>query len=222
MNTEHLGVRTLPSEAMEYMRRQLASGLTLGRLLLEIDLGPGTVTTYLPMNLDEGSILEFNSGGKMPSPTSTVRRRDERSVRITPVPDTDAWLASRTHAYLQEQRQGLVILENALARPSDPSLVSHYANLAVYDEEVYHVLTIENSPDQDSVLSAIRFVKTHQFVGVFTSSDDRPGLRKAGPVELTLEDLRDFARLAEGIVVGAYDLEGQLIWTKPGSLLRVQ
>jgi len=221
MANQNLGVRAVTSEALDYIRQQLWRGLTLARSLLETDLSSGTVVTYLPLNLDDRSVLDFSSGGKLTSTISTVRVAGGRPIQVAPVPNTDLWLASQIHAHFSDQGSGVVILENRLARPRDPSLASQAAYLAVYNHDVYHVLTAKNCRGVDAILSVIRTAKTHNFVGIVSWDNGRFGSGNSVPVELTLEEILGLARRAEAIIVGAYDLESWLIWIKPDSSFRV-
>ncbi len=213
--------RSLGPEALEYIRECLAEGKTLARHLLErVDLESGTVTTFLPSDVSKEAASQFRTGGKLERDPETFVYRtapDGSRVRWEPVPNTDPWLVSIVQAFLRAAEGRVCILENALARPSDPGLSRFQSRLLAFEDEVYHVL-LSRELEGTEIARAIGEARCAYppLIGVITFLAAEAGLPDEAR-DITSAQLRVLAERTQKIVVGAYDGEGYLIWSKPAA-----
>lgn len=211
----HLG-----PEAISYIRERLAHGKTLAKYLLErVDLESGTVMTFLPSDVSKEAASEFKWGGKLKRDPATFvyhTEPDGSTTRWEPVPNTDPWLVSILQEFLGAGRERVGIFENELASPGDPWLSSWDMQTLIFENEVYHLLSNKDADNEQTILTTIRGAGNWLFIGAMTSLSEPSDLPLEGG---TLDDqvLKMFAERAAKIVVGAYDGESYLIWSKPAS-----
>lgn len=212
----HLG-----PEAVSYIRDCLANGKTLARYLLQRpDLESGTVTTFLPSDVGKEAATQFKWGGKLRRDPATFVYRTEPDgsrTRWEPVPNTDPWLVSIIQAFLRAAEDRVCIFENALARPSDPVLSRSESRVLVFDNEVYHFLSAADWAST-IIAQAIREAGCPYppLIGAMASAADEAGFSGEGR-QISSAQLKVLAERTEKIVIGAYDGEGYLIWSKPAS-----
>jgi hypothetical protein len=205
--------------ALEYMRECLAHGKTLGQYLLKReDLANGGISTYLPVDLPAEAVQDFRTGGKLKRDPKGFRywREGERTFRAEPVPNTDPWLASVVQEYLRSEPDRVCVFENSSAAPGHPWLLSSGMGTVIFESEVYHFLCSRDLVNEEKILTTIGRTKSWLFYGTMTALSGASNL----PLEtgtIAREALEMFAQRAEKIVVGAYDGEGYLIWSKPAS-----
>ncbi len=214
----HLG-----PEAVNYIRDCLANGKTLARYLLERpDLESGTVTTFLPSDVSEEAATQFKWGGKLKRDPATFVYRTEpdgSTTRWEPKPNTDPWLVSILQRFLRGRAERVCVFENELASPGDPWLSLPRWDIlqtAIFENEVYHLLSNRDAENEERILTTIKGANAWLFIGAMTS------VSKASDLALEADTVDDevlemFAQRAEKIVVGAYDGESYLIWSKPAS-----
>jgi len=211
----HLG-----PEAVSYIRDCLANGKTLARYLLQRpDLESGTVTTFLPSDVSEEAATQFKWGGKLKRDPATFVYRTEPDgsrTRWEPVPNTDPWLISILQEFLRGGPERVCVFENSSAAPEHPWLLSSGMQTLIFESEVYHFLSSRDLENEEKILTTIEGTKSWLFYGTMTSLSEPPDLPLEGG---TVDDevLKTFAQRAEKIVVGAYDGESYLIWSKPAS-----
>ena len=213
----------LGPEAVSYIRDCLANGKTLARYLLQrLDLESGAVTTFLPSDVSEEAATQFKWGGKLYRDPATFvyhTEPDGSTTRWEPVPNTDPWLASILREFLGAGPERVCVFENESALPSHPWLsLPRWAILQtlIFENEVYHLLSNRDAENEERILTTIRIADSWLFIGAMTSLSQASDL----PLEagrLDDEALKMFAQRAERIVVGAYDGESYLIWSKPAS-----
>jgi len=193
------------AEGIGYVTKCLELGKTLSKLLLQIrDLNTGRVVTRLPSDLDDATAKDFETGGKLP-PLSP------RTTTLQPVPNTDLLLSEEIQVFLAAGDRNVCIFEDASASPSDPFLHSLDTRYVTFEDEVYHLLC-QADKDQDSILATVRRAHSWLFIGVLTSAP--PGVDLCSEGVLTKSLLKFLAEEARKIVVGAYDGEAYLIWTR--------
>lgn len=208
----------LGPEAWVYFRQALADGKTLSHCVLErTDLRQGRLFTLLPPGASTENLNDFMSGGKLlPSPPDThvsVTFADgSPGGTLVPIPNANAELARHVEAFLKEGFDRLCILEDQMAEPGDPAALHSPANVVVLGPELYYVLG-----NQDADVRVIEDALCHAsssiyppLVGVLTHGLAHSKNRR----ETTTAELRSFAERAEEIVVGAYDGEGYVLWSK--------
>ncbi len=201
----------LGAEGLQYVASHLTWGHTFSKCVLErVDLSKGDVVTHLPPTVPAVEVVKFDQGGKLPTPPRETWLKTEGGVAI-PIPNTLPHLTKAISAFLSTPG-GICLLENADASRSDPWLERCESRIAFFDDEVYHVL--EATTDEEMIdLSIRRAQSAWTFVGALASLSDRLSL-PADRGELTLEFLRSLAERVEQVFVGAYDLEGYVIWRR--------
>jgi hypothetical protein len=206
----------LGEEGIEYIKTCLSGGKTLANLLLQaVDSAAGKIITFLPSDISEETANQFTSGGKLKedlTPKKEMIKSDESKLTIVRTANTDFWLRSNIHLFLTSKDRPLCIFEDDLAKPTDPWLSSEKMQIFTLDDEVYHFLLSVDAEDE-KIDQAIGKASSYLFVGVMTSVPHETAFPRRRQV-ITLEDLRTFSERTEKIVVGAYDGEGYLIWSK--------
>jgi len=162
----------------------------------------------------------FGSGGLVERDTSlerTVASSDGRIFRIVPVTaqpqrlETELELANVIMTYLQRPGKRYAVFEHVLAAPGDPWLRSSTLQYFSYMSELYIFLTKADA-NVETIIDTIRRSATYLFTGILTTPAAMPELHSA---EIVIEDLlRTLALSSEYILVGAYDGEGELIWSR--------
>jgi len=214
---------TLGPEAVDYIRDRLAEGKTLAKFLLDRgDLNKGRVTTFLPSEADLSKVNNFSRGGVLPTPPPETHHHytapDGTKTVMVPVPDTSTELAAMIQGFLQQGDARICLFESAVAKPTDGFLSTPNAKdlrVLSFQENVYYLL--KRQDDREKIEKTLRYAKSFRVLGVLVhlSKDkflDEDSVRK----ELTLDELKVLAEETEKIVVGAYDGEGYLIWTRNG------
>ncbi len=203
---------TLGAEGRKYVKECLEAGNTLSRFLLNaVDLTRGDTRTFLPGDTPRSEIFEFRRGGKLPVPPKS-EWWDLNSAVAVPVRGTDSCLVAEIEAFLRRNEQRLCIFENALAKPTDYALSRMKSKLAIFDDEVYHLLTSADA-DSSRILETIREAfSLPTFIGVLTSMSENADRKFVENGQLTSCTLNDIANFADKILTGAYDGEGYVIW----------
>jgi hypothetical protein len=112
------------------------------------------------------------------------------------------------------QRGSCCIFEDAKSRPTDPWIQSEDGRIKNLDDEVYYVLDEKDANDEEKIARTVRDAQSGwHFVGVM-SLPPRNGRLSGGGRNLSADDLRALAERAVVILVGAYDGEGYLVWSK--------
>lgn len=188
-----------------YTKEVLAQGHTLSHLIAKhFDLMEWQAVSFVPEDLPDAAMNKFNFGSNLPS--KVIRKA---------VSDWVVELLTGC-SYLA------LIVENALAQPSDLWLSSTHVNTIVFENEVYHYCSI---PEAEAVQTKDTFsevvsktITTAEnayppVVGVVSARNDRLCVRPEGKFSvLEREELVTIATNACHIIVGAYDGEGYLIW----------
>ena len=128
---------------------------------------------------------------------------------MTPTPNAEAKLAEAIAAFFAEAKDALGIFEHGLARRTDPFLEEATFKVAYCGDEVYPFVAAGD--DLLGIAGAIRGATTAYppLVAALTHGD-----LSAERVELAEADLISLAGKAEKIIVGAYDGEGYVIWSR--------
>jgi hypothetical protein len=178
----------IDAKCLSYLERVLRSGKSLSRLLLErVDFAAGKIHALLSRQVSGHEIQDFASGG---------------IGSIKPARSTLAKIAIR---YLQEPGKQIV-LEEGLARAGDPA-VGNKKGVLFLGDEIYYVAEKTDSAEQmEQFFMQPRY--SLGLVGIFS-------VAAPGPFPKTSQtELARFVEAAEKIVVGAFDGEGYLLWTK--------
>lgn len=199
--------------ALQYLRDQLGQGKTLSSLLNQLDLGAGRIWTYLPPEVGDTMAHELlRQGGVVPL---------ERAVPVSgslyafvPVIAPSKPIITRLIQYsLGDRADSCCVFEHALARPTDPIIArTDDIRYVFYDDEVYALLA---SPDVSgaSVERAMQLTQSYLFLAALTRLPVGVGSTASGG-HITLQDLRFFAEHTHTLIIGAYDGEGFLVWSR--------
>jgi hypothetical protein len=207
----------LGGEAVRHMEYCLRHGKTLAKFLLEqFDLNAGRITTFLPSNVSPQAAEDFMSGGKFPAepPVVAITKEGER-VTMQRIPNCNEHLVRIIEAFISEREGRACVFEDALAAPGDPFLSRSVAQLLVYGNEVYHLLIGRDVRTRTMSQALSQAHSIPIFIGVLTSVVDENNLVGPSPRSITAVELRAFAEGTERIIVGAYDGEGYVLWSKP-------
>lgn len=203
---------SLGAEGLRYVASHLSWGHAFSKCVLErVDLSRGEVFTHLPPAVPTAEVVKFDQGGKLPTPPQETWRKTEGGVAI-PIPSTRPHLVQTISGFLSGPGS-VCVLENADASRSEPWLERCEGRLAFFGDEVYHVL--EATTDEEAIDVSIRRAQSlWTFVGALTSLGNRLSLPDDRG-ELTQEIVDSLAERVEQVFVGAYDLEGYVIWSRP-------
>jgi hypothetical protein len=209
---------SLGLDAVEYVRECLLKGHTLSQCMLERgDLFQGTVFACVPSSVNSRTAGNFRDGPLLPEPKPEThihqRSKDGSTLTLVPVPNTDKILAEVVKTFLEMTKAGSCVFEEAVARPSDPCMSSSTTEWIEYDDEVYYFL-LHSDASLPKIQQAIRQAASVYpgLIGVMTRMlDSEFSLKRK---RITASGLRELARNAAKIIIGAYDGEGYLIWER--------
>jgi hypothetical protein len=214
--TVDLAERHLPPFAIDYVEGCLQDGNALAKAVLEIvPLRQGQVVTCLPKSVIPRSPHDFRTGGKLPPPPVSDWRSTERegeTLLMIPVPTTDDWLVENVKAFLGGGASRICVFEDSLKRVGDPVLREVSTRYATFDKEVYHLL-LAADVQREQVLRVIRTARSiPTFIGVLTEWPS--GMPTSPPISLVATTIRALAEATHKLIIGAFDGEGYLIWSK--------
>jgi hypothetical protein len=204
----------LGPDAITYIRSCLSDGNTLSEYLLKLPLEEGRAVTYLPPTASLDAIKRFKVGGIIAPYTRLQDEVDTNGYRIVQLQRTDVELklANYILAYLRQRGWHYAIFEHALAEPSDPWLSQTSAKFFTYRSEVYIFLTSQDT-NIDAIVTAIRAASTYRFTGILAAVTNLPNIRTGQEVQQDI--LRGLAETTKHIIVGAYDGEAEIMWSRP-------
>lgn len=212
-------------EGIEYIRHCLSDGKTLSKYLLQcLNLTEGRVITFLPKDISDEGAIEF-SDGKLEEPPRDTHRiytaEDGTSRRMVPKPNVDFWLVEVIQTYLSAGENRCCIFENALAESADPWLLKAKSKILTLDSEVYHFLS-RGDAEPAKIGQTIKEARSTYppLVGALASTckqgkNVRGFSHESQTIQkISTDELRFLAENNEKIIVGAYDGEGYVIWSK--------
>lgn len=207
----------LDVEAASFIKDTLGKGKTLSKLLLAShEIASGSVYTFLPADTSTETANDFAGGGKLPPlPAETHEHftsEDGAKWRMVPVPNADADIVTTIQNFLRAEQGHVCIFEDAVAKPTDLWLSSAGTRVLTFNDEVYHWLS-QDDVETTKILNTIRRANSWLFMGAMTSTLKIKGFASdAGTI--SYDALKTMAEETKIIVVGAYDGEGYLIWSK--------
>jgi hypothetical protein len=180
---------SLTGESDAYIRERLADGNSLGRMALEsIGLRGGHLSLIADSATNYSS---FYNGGVASS------KESERELAVA------------IQDYLTRP-SSCVILENTLAKPSDPYVQRSQFPLALYQDEVFHWLG--HGAYTSTYLQS--FIKTPRYPIALTGFFTQIQWKDQSFIKLSDDQLKALVNSTERIVIGAFDYEGFLIWNR--------
>jgi len=184
----------LGSAGISYIRSSLATGFTLMRQVLGLQLEKGRVRTLLPEGVALKSLTEFSYGGVATGHRAAIEER----------------VAELILDHLSAVEHSLVAFEDYNLDPGSKFLAGrqHF----VYRSEVSLYIDSRSSPSADDVRRVMKQASEYTSRAVLTSAADETRLQCGQSV--TMEFVRTLARNTQHILVGAYDEESYVIWTR--------
>ncbi|MDA2910142.1 hypothetical protein MYX04_04305 [Nitrospiraceae bacterium AH_259_D15_M11_P09] len=206
----------LNPSVVAYVREVLGQGHTLARYLLEAQpLEKGRVFTFVPpeLNISEDDVYaSIREGGLLPSPPPETHRKVRGGV-FRPTPTTSNLLEEILCNYLETDVRNACIFEDFYARQSDPSMGSSDPPWVALNDEVYYCLPPSS---ERRLVNKVIFDASDVYpgaIGAMTVWPEQEPVEIAGRT-ITADQLRVLAEHATRIIIGAFDAEGYLIWTK--------
>jgi len=186
-------------------RRSLAAAVRTAT-----DFSMGNVVTWLPPG---GQIpAGFVRGGLFPEPEKAEWRYGSEGV-AKPVPTTVDAIATEIETFISEHSHRLCLLANENIDPGD-QVAALYQDTIAYKNELYHLILKGTS--RCRIANTIKLAKSVPvFMGVLSSTTLAPEI---GDGTISEFSFREVATRTEGVIVGAFDGEGFLLWRKkPGT-----
>jgi hypothetical protein len=205
-------------QAKEYILECLRQGKILSHLVADsLKLSEGTVTTALPENGDPNNLYNFEYGGIVPeAPISEWKHvsdiKGNRST-LVPVHPITEYVTDTISAHLKANITHICLFEDAMAKPSDPGLDSLKSLKIITDNTIYHIITSPNNNLEtinDTISSSMSI--SPPTMGFLTYPKKAFTVKNNQVVHSDIIHL--MASNVNKIIVGAYDMEGYLIWEK--------
>lgn len=192
-------VLDLDTQALLFVESNLRKGLTLSRRILEYqNVSGGSVAACLPPDIDLSAIKK--------------RLSDEfRYGFLTEQGGALSCLVEFVRSYLSAESGRIAIFENANASTDDPRLDEDGKVLAL-ENEVYYMLSSKD--DDESIRNSITSANSLWIhIGILASVSNIDDWKSKSILDP--HDAVDLAKRTEHVIVGAFDDEGYLIWSKP-------
>ena len=205
--------------ALEYLRRQLADGKVLAKLLLgAVDLDVGNIATLSPAPLDLKETMQFDWGHTpLTADPSSRMIIAESPYLLVPKANSDKQLTDVIYEFLKKP-EGVCFFENSLASAGDGWIERAKSRVIANGDDIYHVL-LNVDRDQSKIGDAIcESSAIPTFIGALGNMPSYNSARIAKSKVVTGEDFEDFAKTVRCIFVGAYDREGYVLWIGEGRL----
>lgn len=191
----------IDAQAVSYIRQELNEGDAFAQYLLDLPLEDGRVISYLPSEVYPMGNQDFRQSIFL---STGIKIASEAKLKIQ----------GFISAYLGKGGRSYAIFET-LGRTGDAWLTTTDISYFIHDSKAYSFLTPEDS-DLQSILEALRRARHYPFVcGLTSLSDDDAQIQSFQ--ETATSVLRNLAANAEHIVIGAFDAEGYLIWSRSSS-----
>lgn len=183
----------LSAEAIAYIRGSLAQGRSLAREVARLALEAGAAVALLPSDVAPQAAQRFHVGG------------------VARTAATEPAIARLVSDFLAGAADRLAVFEDALALPTDASLARRKLPFVTCGSDVLY-LVVPGS-DTDTITRALRFATSHVLLGVLTTAAGalpRPG------ESISTATLTELATRADKLLIGAYDGESVLVWSRRG------
>jgi hypothetical protein len=198
----------LSPASISYIRGVLSQGKTLSRLLLMLRLEQGRTHAFLPEGVSEAARERFDRMGVLPRTGKRVLQ-GEYVMELKERSQVDIRMAEFISGYIDSGPDHIAVFEHALARRDDPWLSERAPQHFFFDDEVYFFVGRDNTTEH--IMSAMRAARTYLFMAVLAHvrvRSVREGANASG------RTLRRIAAGTEHILVGAYDGQAEIIWSR--------
>jgi hypothetical protein len=195
-------------EGTAYLRLDLSYGLTLFRLALNKEIDQGVIAAYLPERFAHANLGNFDVGGvwECYEPMDDAHADDDWN-------ESQRYIGEVCASFLAAHRDACILFEDYVHDASiDPPKNVRYVS---YKREVYLLLQHHDCGNLPLILDIIfNKASLHCRRGMLTSCNALEGIVQHQSA--SLEVLETTALAASHIIVGAYDEEAELIWSKKG------
>lgn len=197
---------------ISYVRSKLRDGNKLSEYLLRnIVLEKGKITTYLPQNVTRSSLYEFDSA-VLKLPPKEKWRVGKDSIAV-PVVGTANYDGERINSILQSRSDSIFLIEDIFADKDSSYLKNLNVKVAFLDKEViYFANNSDGAPGITKTLQAGN--NFYGGAGIISTSQ----IFNKSPMRLNDHEIDELTRRATHLIIGAYDGDGYLWWTKEGSV----
>lgn len=195
-----------------YLSECLTGGHRLSQLIAERYVSPeGRIYTIVPAEL----VISYESandpwhGGLLPAPSPEFHRAVPGGI-VVPTATTDDLLGKVISDYFKQDKQLICVVEDSVAKKTDPFMQSFDVPWVAYQDEVYYILSGATDPRKiRQVIECI--LPWPAAVGALTRLDgDVSSLLVAK--KLSDDVLRAMAKATVTVIVAAYDREGYVLW----------
>ena len=188
------------------------------RLLKRQDLVKGKVIACIPRRTPQEALYHFREGVHLKAELNKIIGSKGRTQEMRSVPEEDTyyWLLRVVMEYLGDEPDKVCMFDSWTKSPDDPALAKLDLPPHIFQNQVYFALFHKDANKKEIVSSIIGHATEPFFFGVMSSFPAGSGLDPKGG-EITDDVLEVLAQRTEKIVVGAYDGESYLIWSKPGT-----
>jgi hypothetical protein len=202
----------LDERALTFIQGHLSLGSTLCGALSRLIEGQGQTFTFLPPDKIDAA-YRFHAGGILQVNVDRSARRFTFENQLVPVESLNSIRAQRVVDFLKTHKDGIAIVSEAVVRISDPKAREYMAENRGFriGEEIYYFLN-----GRDSIDAVEGLLKRTDYIwhSVVVLCDPHK--------ELTTSDLSsanslsDVVSMASEVIVGAYDREGFVVWSRGG------
>jgi hypothetical protein len=193
--------------AHNYVSEQLHDGNTLAKIILQkLPLDKGRYFALLDPSADKNKIHSFRAGGILPQnslePVAFGGKFYAGRKAAHSIPQLVEYLKTVTRS------RRCCYFEDLLHRRQDPISTKFKTSTLYYQEEPY--LFLQNTHFSSDLAEQIIQYVNAQWYYMNVVSEEEPGLDS----EITFEKLQKIASKTISIVIGAYDMEGFVVWEK--------
>ena len=210
--------RMLGPVAIPYIRERLRDGKEFAAHLLDaLDLDEGSISTFVPVNASEEDVNDFTDSIAPIDPDEVFHRTSEDGQPYTIVKVQQFahnWLLDKVTAHISNGNR-VCVFEDYFAGTTDGYWLDpqrHRDWVTFVGSDVYHVLS--QGDELDRMLWTVRKVDSPWpgALGAFTTAEaGSDALRRHA---LDPSEWRTLAKKTTSLLVGAYDCESYVLWTR--------
>jgi hypothetical protein len=208
----------LRPESTQYIIDYLSHSTTLMQLALSgRDPAHGTVSTYIPLDLDVTSerLHQFEWSLHAPPVLSDETLHNDAAgnrVHVTPVETMDHLLVQVIQKHLHADQYRVCIFDAGERLSGDKGFGNiGDARLLEHGAEGYFLLTSDDAARPDHIRRTIHTGTSWLLTGILSSTEGKVPITNE-KVAFTTKELKLLASATTAIIVGAYDEEGFLVW----------
>lgn len=190
-----------------YVIEQLHDGNTLSKVLLQrVSFDKGRYFALLHPSADPSKIYKFRVGGILPlNPLETVTVGEKHYLGRKKANSVSCLAEYLINAM---QLKGCCYFEDLVHQKEDPIAVKYKKNTLYYRDEPY--LFVQNEDFCiESIMKVIQYADA-QWRYMNVVSEEFPGFS----LDITEEKLQKIALETVCLVLGAYDMEGFIVWER--------